>query len=137
MREFLTRVHNEDGGFTLVELLVVLSILAVFVAVVTSNFTSLFGRGELQTYNVEKKMVQSVIDAYMADNRVSAVTASTIKHGVIPNVELCSTCAGIASYFSRVTTWCWVVATNGKVTNSLDAIACGATPPAIPSGGTA
>ena len=132
--------HTRVQVFTLVELLVVIAILAILVAVVVPNFTGLIGKGELQTYNAEKKTVQTIIDAYMADSRVSVITASTVQHTAIPSAEFCATCTGIATYFRQATKWCWSVSTTGLVVKptlaaATAAGACGATaPPAAPDG---
>lgn len=134
------RFHLLKGerGFTLVELLVVIAIMAILVAVVVPNFTGLIGRGNLVSYNSEKLATQAIVDAYMADNRISAFTAAwTIRHTVIPSGAKAPGTSLVETYFRQATNFCWSVATDGKVTNSQDAIACGSTPPAIPSGGTA
>ena len=138
LQQRITTLVREEGGFTLVELLVVIAILSILVAIVVPNFTGLIGRGDLATYNAEKRTAQAIADAYMADNRLSAFTAAwTIKHTVIPTGAQAPGTTLVETYFRQATKWCWAVATDGKVTNSTDALACGASPPAIPAGGTA
>ena len=140
MSGLLTRLRRGESGFTLVELLVVIAILAILVAVVVPNFTGLIGKGELQTYNAEKKTMQTIVDAYLADNRISALAAvQTVKHGVIPTaVWKVGETSNIGTYFRQATKWCWSVAlANGQVTNSIVVLDCGAAPPAIPTGGVA
>ncbi|MBI2887534.1 MAG: prepilin-type N-terminal cleavage/methylation domain-containing protein [Chloroflexi bacterium] len=132
-----TRFRRAENGFTLVELLVVIAILAILVAVVVPNFTGLIGKGELQTYNAEKKTVQTVVDAYFADNRASKFAGTetkTIPHNTITTaVWITGETSNIGTYFRQATKWCWLVANNGLVSNSQDAVACGSAPPVAPS----
>ena len=139
MKELFRRLRQAESGFTLVELLVVIAIMAILVAVVVPNFTGLIGRGDLVAYNAEKRTIQSVMDAYLADNRVSTFTAAwTVVDGTAPSGAKAPGTTLIETYFRQPTKWCWKVATDGKVTNSvLVADGCTAAAPAIPAGGVA
>ena len=70
--------HRDESGVTLVELLVVIAILAILAAVVVPNFTGLIGSGKAQANAAELTTLQTIVDAYMADNRVTALTAGTV-----------------------------------------------------------
>jgi prepilin-type N-terminal cleavage/methylation domain-containing protein len=66
-----------EEGFTLVELLIVLAILAVLVAVVLPNFTGLLGGSQTTAADAERVIVQTAVDAKMAVDNLSQTTAIT------------------------------------------------------------
>ena len=66
-----------EGGFTLVELLVVLAILGVLVAIVAANFTGLIGGSQTTAASAEVNIVQTAVDAKMADQSMATTTAIT------------------------------------------------------------
>jgi len=66
-----------EGGFTLVELLVVLEILGVLVAIVAANFTGLIGGSQTTAASAEVNIVQTAVDAKMADQSMATTTAIT------------------------------------------------------------
>lgn len=61
--------HRGEKGFTLVELLIVLAILAVLAAVVIPNVTGMLGKGQKQSYETDAKTIQSGVMAYIIDVR--------------------------------------------------------------------
>ena len=82
MRAMTKGVRKGSGeqGFTLVELLIVLAILAVLVAVVLPNFTGLLGGSKTTAAKAELNIVQTAVDARMAAESLTAyptVTAAT------------------------------------------------------------
>ncbi len=75
---FTSRVkplHSEERGFTLVEILVVIAVLAILAAVVVPNFTGLVGSGITSANAADKISTQTIVDAYMANNRLSDISA--------------------------------------------------------------
>lgn len=67
--------NRGEAGFTLVELLIVLAILAVLIAIVLPNFTGLIGGSETTAGDTELRIVQTAVDAKMAAESLATVTA--------------------------------------------------------------
>jgi len=109
IKRLLNKLHREDEGFTLVELLVVIAILAILVAVVVPNFTGLIGRGKTEANKAELKTVQTIVDSYLADNRVSSLAAAT----TITPVNYSS--GSFSAYFRSTPNCNYSVATTGAV----------------------
>jgi prepilin-type N-terminal cleavage/methylation domain-containing protein len=70
------RGRKGQQGFTLIELLVVVTILGVLAAIVTLSLVGLTTNASVQSCNAEYKTVQAALDAYMANNNLSALPAS-------------------------------------------------------------
>jgi prepilin-type N-terminal cleavage/methylation domain-containing protein len=77
MKRFLKRFQQDNKGFTLVELLVVIGIMAILSAVVLLNVTGVIGEGETETAATELVTVQTALDVMMAKNDLSSVTATS------------------------------------------------------------
>ena len=60
-------------GFTLIELLVVVTILGILAGIVTLSLVGLTTHSNVEACNSEYKTVQAAIDAYMANNNLSAL----------------------------------------------------------------
>jgi prepilin-type N-terminal cleavage/methylation domain-containing protein len=73
----LRDARRDEAGFTLVELLIVLAILAVLIAIVLPNFTGLIGGSETTAGETELRIVQTAVDAKMAAEGLATVTAIT------------------------------------------------------------
>ena len=150
MEQVGQRLQRSEEGNALVEFLVFLAALGVLMAaafiaalgvtmaVVMPNLTALVGRGELQSYHAEKRLVQTVIDVYIADNRVAAfVAAGNIKNGDGPAMlTIAPATANIGPFFRQPVKWCWKYDATGKVDFEPTAGNCNASPPAQPTGGT-
>lgn len=66
-----------EGGFTLVELLVVVAILGVLIAIVLANFTGLLSGSQATAGDAELNIVQTAMDVKMANENLATVTAIT------------------------------------------------------------
>ena len=76
----MTSITGKNRGFTLVELMVVIGIMAALAAVVIPNVAQFYGSGDAAADQHELGQVQSAMDVYMADTglapAVQAVTSN-------------------------------------------------------------
>ena len=71
----LRRTNRDERGFTLVELLVVVTILGILAPIVTSSLVGLTGTAKTNACAEELRTVQTAMDAMLAKNNIVAVTA--------------------------------------------------------------
>jgi prepilin-type N-terminal cleavage/methylation domain-containing protein len=66
---------RDERGFTLVELLIVVTILGILAAVVTTSLIGLTATAKTNACLEELRTVQTAMDAMMASNNITTVTA--------------------------------------------------------------
>ncbi len=66
MRSLFRKMHKGEKGFTLVELLVVFTLLAVLAAIVVPSVVNLVDYGETQARAAEEAIIQTAVDCMMA-----------------------------------------------------------------------
>jgi type IV pilus assembly protein PilA len=77
LKKLVTRIAKGQGGFTLIEMIVVVGIIAVLAAVIVPNIGKFIGSGETGAMDAEEESVQTAMNAMMAEKSITAVTAST------------------------------------------------------------
>ena len=74
----LRRTNRDERGFTLVELLVVVTILGILAAIVTASLVGLTGTAKTNACAEELRTVQVGMDAMLAKNNIVGVTAQAV-----------------------------------------------------------
>ena len=77
LKKLVTRIARGQGGFTLIEMIVVVGIIAVLAAVIVPNIGKFIGSGEAGAMDAEEEAVQTAMNAMMAEKAITTVTAST------------------------------------------------------------
>ena len=78
MNRIIKRHRRGEKGFTLVELLIVFTLLAVLAAIMIPNVAGLIGYGHTQSAAAELSVVQTAMDSMMAKDNIDTVTAVTV-----------------------------------------------------------
>jgi prepilin-type N-terminal cleavage/methylation domain-containing protein len=134
MRGFLKRaigrISSQEAGFTLIELLVVIGIIAALTGITIFAVTQFAGKGDDAALESETEVVQSAVNAMMADKHITAVTAndnSNTKNGVNTWTSLPAgtDAAALTTYLKKSTTkyfYCWDASGNVYAQNSTDGV---------------
>ena len=118
MKRLISRIAKGQGGFTLIEMIVVVGIIAVLAAVIVPNIGKFIGTGEEGAKNAEWESVQTAMNAMMADKAIIGVTASasgpkTRSWASLPTGVNSATLDGYLQSPSTVYYYCWDL--NGQV----------------------
>jgi prepilin-type N-terminal cleavage/methylation domain-containing protein len=77
MNRIIKRHNRGEKGFTLVELLIVFTLLAVLAAIMIPNVSGFLAYGHTQAAAAEKSIVQTAMDAMMAKENISSVNVTS------------------------------------------------------------
>jgi prepilin-type N-terminal cleavage/methylation domain-containing protein len=75
LRKLAARIPGGQKGFTLIEMIVVVGIIAVLAAVIVPNIGKFIGSGEAGAKSAEQESVETAMAAMMADHAVTTVQA--------------------------------------------------------------
>jgi len=78
MNGIIKRLNKGEKGFTLVELLVVFTLLAVLAAIMIPNVSGFVGYGQAQSAEAELSIVQTAMDAMMAKENSATVNVTSV-----------------------------------------------------------
>ena len=121
------RIRKNESGFTLIEMLIVVGIIVALAAAIVPEVVSFSGKGEEGQKSSEQSTVQSAMDAMMAEQgatTVTAVTANGINDWTAnPGGTGVATLDGYMSI--TISTWFYCYGTDGKITAQKDDWASG------------
>ena len=97
IRRYLRKIHKGQGGFTLIEVLVVMTILGILAAIVSISLLGVTASARTKAKDAEKATVQAAFDAMLSDQQVPG-SDPTLHTGPIADA-----CDG--SLHKDMTTW--------------------------------
>jgi prepilin-type N-terminal cleavage/methylation domain-containing protein len=110
MRKFLKRFRNEEGGFTLVEMLVVISIIGVLASVSVVAIGGMSGESRKSACNGDVAAAQAAADSYAAQHAgtfpatIAAMYTSNLLRGTAPDLTADGYALQIDATTGKVTT---------------------------------
>ena len=135
LKRLVSRLTKGQGGFTLIEMIVVVGIIAVLAAVIVPNIGKFVGSGKSGAKDAEFDSVETAMTAMMADNAANTVAAnsvtatnswSTLPVPGDPDVKvLYGVSAGLRYLASQTTVYFYCYDADGLVTSQKEtAVAC-------------
>ena len=76
-RRELRKFHKGQGGFTLIEVLVVMTILGILAAIVSISLLGVTANARTKAKDAEKATVQAAFDAMLSDQQVPAASIAS------------------------------------------------------------
>ena len=130
LKKLAFRITGGQKGFTLIEMIVVVGIIAVLAAVIVPNIGKFIGSGEQGAKDAEFESVQTAMNAMLAGTAVvlvvdhSAATSSSINDWAAEPKEVAADVGTLplGTYLQNPTTvyfYCWDA--NGQLTDQHEA----------------
>ena len=87
MKWFYNRIYRKDKGFTLVELMVVIIILAVLTGIAIPSYLALRNRARIQAARSEMQNIATAIAVYEADHETWPANLAALEAAAIDTTD--------------------------------------------------